>query len=277
LASRIETLAHVAIPGSVRRVLKSPIRAFERRLLGGDRITCPVCDGHFRRLMSRHGHPNRQCPSCHSLVRHRAMWLFLRDRLGIQERRLRVLHFAPERGIAARIRATGADHVTGDIDAALASERIDITAIPYPEASFDLVICSHVLEHVPDDRTAIAEIRRVLRPGGQALIVVPIKLERTEEFRDPAPTPAHPDGYLRRGPHGHVRKIGADYPDRLRDAGLRVEVIDYADELSADERARYAIEPGEIFYLCTRPAIPSEAAPLSPEADAASTVATTAQ
>jgi len=255
LASRVETLAHSAIPAPVRRVLKSPIRAFERRLLSGDRVTCPICDGHFRRLLSRHGHPNRQCPSCHSHVRHRAMWLFLRDRLAIQDRRPRVLHFAPERGIAARMRAFGLDYVSADIDAARASERIDITAIPYPEASFDLVICSHVLEHVPDDRTGIAEIRRVLRPGGQALIVVPIKAERTEEFLDPSPTPARPDGYLRRGAHGHVRRIGADYPDRLREAGFGVEVIDYANELSAEERARYAIEPGELFYLSTRPAI----------------------
>ncbi|MEX1173871.1 MAG: methyltransferase domain-containing protein [Chloroflexota bacterium] len=180
------------------------------------------------------------------------MWLLLRDRLKLETSVRRVLHFAPEPGIAARIRATGVEFVTGDIDAALADERIDITAIPYPEASFDLVICSHVLEHVPNDRAAILEMRRVLRPGGLALIIVPVKTDRTREFLDRSPRPRYADGYLRVGSHRHVREIGLDYSDRLLDGGLDVEVVDYVEELSEAERDRYAIEPGEIFYLCSR-------------------------
>ena len=149
------------LPGLLRRALKGPFRSFERWRLRGDRIVCPVCGGHFDRLLPRWGHPNRQCPACHSLVRHRALWLLLHDELQIVERRPRILHFAPERGIARRIRATGADYVTGDIAARDPAERIDITRIPFPDASFDLAICSHVLEHVPDDRAAISELRRV--------------------------------------------------------------------------------------------------------------------
>lgn len=241
------------LPGLLRRALKGPFRSFERWRLRGDRIVCPVCGGHFDRLLPRWGHPNRQCPACHSLVRHRALWLLLHDELQIVERRPRILHFAPERGIARRIRATGADYVTGDIAARDPAERIDITRIPFPDASFDLAICSHVLEHVPDDRAAISELRRVLRPDGLAILVVPIKRERTLEFIDPSPVPAHPDGYQRRGGHGHVREIGADYPDRIRAGGFTVEAVDYADRLSPEDLARYAIEHGEPFYLC-RPA-----------------------
>jgi SAM-dependent methyltransferase len=246
---------HVIVPARLRRMVKPRLRGLERRFMAGDRIECPICGGHFRRLLSRHGHPNRQCPGCGSLARHRTMWLLLRDRLKIETSVRRVLHFAPEPGVAARIRATGVEFVTGDIDAALADERIDITEIPFPEASFDLVICSHVLEHVPNDRAAISEMRRVLRPGGLALIIVPVKIDRTKEFLDPSPKPRYADGYLRLGSHAHVREIGLDYPDRLRDGGLDVEIIDYAEELSEPERDRYAIEPGEIFYLCSRPAV----------------------
>jgi SAM-dependent methyltransferase len=198
--------------------------------------------------MSRYGHPDQQCPGCHSLVRHRSLWLFLARVVGIEDRSLRILHFAPERGIAARIRATGSDYVTGDLDASLASERIDVTAIPYPDASFDLVICSHVLEHVPDDRAGIAEIARVVRPDGLALVIVPIKTDRTVEFRDPA----DPGGRVRRGAHGHVRQIGADYADRLCAGGFEVEPIDYADRLAREERARFAIESGELFFVCRK-------------------------
>jgi SAM-dependent methyltransferase len=182
------------------------------------------------------------------------MWLFLAREVGIEERRLRILHFAPERGIAKRIRATGADYVTGDIDAALASERIDVTSIPYPDASFDVVICSHVLEHVPDDRRAIAELARVVRPDGMALVVVPIKRVTTVEYLDPSPQPLYADGYLRSGAHGHVREVGSDYIDRLSAAGLQVEPLDYAASLTPEERATHAIEQGEWFFVC-RPSV----------------------
>jgi SAM-dependent methyltransferase len=255
VASRSEQLVHRILPPRARRALKGPIRAVERQLLVGDRLWCPICDGRFRRFLSRHGHADQQCPACQSLVRHRAMWLFLAREVGIERRRLRILHFAPEAGIAARIRATGADYVTGDLDAALASERIDVTAIPYPDASFDVVICSHVLEHVPDDRRAIAELARVVRPDGMALVVVPIKRATTVEYLDPSPHPLYPDGYLRTGAHGHVRVIGSDYTERLTAVGLQVEVIDYAASLTAEERATHAIEQGEWFFVCRpRPA-----------------------
>jgi SAM-dependent methyltransferase len=250
VVSRAERLVRAVLPGSVRHAIKVPVRAVERRLLVGDRLECPICGGRFRRFLPRYGHPDQQCPACHSLVRHRAMWLYLVRDVRIEERSMRILHLAPEVGIAKRIRATGADYVNGDIDAALASERIDVTAIPYPDRSFDLVICSHVLEHVPDDRTAIAELARVVRSDGLALIVVPIKRPDTIEFRDPSPTPAMPDGYLRTGRHGHVREIGADYIARLADGGFHVDAVDGASTLSPAERARYAIWPGETFFVC---------------------------
>jgi SAM-dependent methyltransferase len=108
-----------------------------------------------------------------------------------------------------------------------------------------------VLEHVPDDRKAIAELYRVLRPGGTALIQVPpSNLEVTAE--DPSVTdPAERERLF--GQHDHVRLCGADYKARLEEPGLEVEVVDYAAQLEPSTQARFGLRAGEPFYVCFRP------------------------
>ncbi len=259
----VERLLHRILPGRLRRALKGPWRGAQQWLLTGDRVTCPICGGHYRRLLPRHGRPDQQCPGCSSLVRHRALWLYLERVLDIGRRPMRILHVAPEPGISRRILASGADYVAGDIDPMPGFRRIDVTDIAFPDGSFDLVICSHVLEHVPDDRRAIREIDRVLRADGTALIVVPVKDGPTIEFLASDGDPGHaprsdpaaegadgPAAHRRVGDHGHVRQVGTDYVDRLRDANLEVEVVDYATTLSSAERDRFAIEPGEPIFVC---------------------------
>jgi SAM-dependent methyltransferase len=96
------------------------------------------------------------------------MWLFLRDQAHIGSRRLSVLHFAPEPPIARRLESLDElSYTTADIDPGAAGEQMDITAIPRPDATFDLILVSHVLEHVPEDDAAMAELYRVLRPGAR--------------------------------------------------------------------------------------------------------------
>jgi SAM-dependent methyltransferase len=229
------------------------MRAFQARTNAGDTVTCPVCDGHFSSFLVRHTTPNARCPGCGSLIRHRLLWLYLSREIRIGDRPTRLLHLAPERGIERRLRELPAvDYVGADIDARLATERVDVVRMPYADASFDLVLCSHVLEHVPDDRSAIGEIRRVLRPDGTAIIIVPIKVDRTEEFMDPSPAPAHPDGYRRIGPHGHVRLIGADYSERLREGGFDVETVDYSASFSDADRVRFGLIPGQPIFVSRR-------------------------
>jgi SAM-dependent methyltransferase len=244
-----------AIPSRARVVMKGAVRTIARRMYAGDRVACPICDDRYSKFITRHGHPNAQCPGCRSLVRHRSLWLYLRDVIRVGDGPTRLLHVAPERGIEHRLRALPAvDYISADIDAALASERVDLVAMPYDDASFDLIICSHVLEHVVDDHAAIGEMYRVLRPGRPAVIILPLRSERTEEYIDPSPSPAYPDGYRRVGAHEHVRSIGADYPDRLRAAGFEVEVVDLATSMPDTDRTRFGIEPGQPFYVCWRPA-----------------------
>ena len=141
-------------------------------------------------------------------------------------------------------------YTTADLQSPLADEHADICDIPHPDASFDVVLCNHVLEHIPDDLRAMRELRRVLRPGGWAILQVPIdpKLERT--FEDPSITTpqAREAAY---GRHDHVRQYGRDYADRLRRAGFHVDVVRYFDGLDAETVRERCLRPEEDIHHCT--------------------------
>jgi SAM-dependent methyltransferase len=248
------SLGRLLLPTRCRRALKTGMRMIQKRTRAGDSVTCPACEGWFSSFLPSHKTPNARCPGCGALIRHRLLWLYLSREVRIGDGPIRLLHLAPEPGIERRLRRLPmVDYISADIDASLAAERVDVVRMPYADASFDLVLCSHLLEHVPDDRTAIAQIYRVLRPGGTAFIVVPIKIDRTEEFLDRSAETTHKDGYRRVGSHGHVRRIGADYVDRLRGGGFDVETADYASSFSDADRHRFGLIPGEPFFICTRP------------------------
>jgi SAM-dependent methyltransferase len=163
-----------------RRALRDP-----RLLRLGRRFECPLCERSFARFHRVSGVPNVQCPGCGSRERQRGLWLYLQRRTDVLERPMRVLHFAPEDCLTERLRAIhGSTYLSGDLDGDVAMERIDITAIDKPAHAFDVVLVSHVLEHVPDDRLAMREIGRVLGPGGIAILQHPIDLSRPTTFED---------------------------------------------------------------------------------------------
>ena len=111
-------------------------------------------------------------------------WLYLRDRYGqFSDSTHRVLHIAPERHLVGVLRSKpGVHYVSGDLSYGPGrAVRFDLTALPFGDESFDVVYCSHVLEHVPDDALAMREIRRVLAHGGKAIVMVPLKGNNTYE------------------------------------------------------------------------------------------------
>jgi SAM-dependent methyltransferase len=176
------------------------------------------------------------CPRCLSLERHRALWLLLR-REGALEGITSLLHFAPEPGIRDCLRGMRRlRYVTADIAPGRADTAMDMTRLAFQGASFDRVICSHVLEHVPDDARAMQELWRVLRPGGIAVLQVPLREGPTDE--DVAVT--DPGERLRRfGQEDHVRFYGRDdFAKRLEAAGFAVRVIIPTVGLSPDEIER---------------------------------------
>lgn len=214
-------------------------------LYRGKRLECPTCGGRFRRMRHGRGRRDVQCPRCGSYERVRALWLFLLDESGLSEGGHRVLHFAPEPSIARAIEAMpGVDYLSADVEAGVAMEVVDITAIPYPEGSFDAVICSHVLEHVPDDRKAMSKVFDVLRPGGTAYFMQPVDFERAETYEDPSiVAPEERKRAFKQ--HNHVRVYGCDIRERLAGAGFEVTERRYTEELDPADRARYALQDGD--------------------------------
>ncbi len=162
-----------------------------------------------------------------------------------------MLHVAPESCLGERFRAhLGDGYLSADLCDDRAMVTMDITDIGYPDASFDVIYCSHVLEHVDDDRRAMRELHRVLRPGGWAIVLVPIIGDRT--FEDPRITdPREREAAF--GQEDHVRRYGPDVIDRLREPGFTVEVTRASDLVSADTAVTLGLTPasGEIF-LCRR-------------------------
>jgi SAM-dependent methyltransferase len=184
-------------------------------------------------------------------MRHRALLLLLRDRYELHESKSRVLHVGPGPAVARWLeQQAGIDYVTADLDSPLARVQLDATDMPFEDESFDFAICVHVLEHIPDDRKALSEFARVLRPGAHAVFQVPPSdLETTLE--DPAVTDAHERERLF-GQYDHVRLCGADYPDRIAEAGFEVSREDYAERYDEGFRRRYGLRPGEPFDLCRK-------------------------
>lgn len=192
------------------------------------------------------------CPSCGSLPRHRVDWLFLRERIE-PEIPLRLLHVAPEPGIRESLAALpNIEYVSADLNSAQAMAHFDVQAIPLADESVDAIVCNHVLEHVDDDRKAMAEFLRVLRPGGWAILQVPIDDRVPTTFEDPSVTNPRERERLF-GQHDHVRLYGRDYPDRLREIGFAVEVVPYGRRFSADEVSRCGLDETEVIYFCRKP------------------------
>lgn len=214
---------------------------------------CPICET-YSNYFKPFGYNPREdaiCPSCDSLERHRLSWLVVKDRLkDVKNKKL--LHIAPEKVFKEKFTEIFKEnYITADISSKNVSMQMDITDIKLPDESFDYIYCSHVLEHIVDDRKAMRELNRVLKPDGWAVLLVPIVLQdKTEE--DFSITSAE-DRLKYYGHPEHVRNYGNDYIDRLVESGWKVEVIYPKDILNKEEIIQMGITKaaGEIF-LCTK-------------------------
>lgn len=244
------------LPALAQRLRATPLgRAVEARLYRGDAVECPCCGGTFRRFAPYGVHPRRpfaRCPGCGAMERHRHLWLFLRRRTDLFARPQRLLHFAPEAVFRGRLAGQPhLDYVTADLAPGRAAVRVDIAHVPFADASFDAILCNHVLEHVPNDRRAMAELLRVLRPGGWAIVQVPQRARMRDTVEDASVT--DPRERARRfGQSDHLRLYGGDYADRLRAAGFDVTAERFGAGLPADVQARHGLKD-ERIHLCRRP------------------------
>lgn len=186
-------------------------------------------------------------------------WLFLKERKVLRAG-LRVLHVAPEGCLREKltvlpgVKYTAGDKFTPGYDYPAGTIDLDITSMPFKDDSFDLVLCSHVLEHVPDDRTAMKELYRVLSPGGLALLMVPVDMARAVTDEDPTVIDSK-ERIARFGQFDHVRQYGRDYPDRLRSAGFTVVEDALAERLSPEQVFRYGLLRSEVVHAGLKRAV----------------------
>lgn len=216
---------------------------------------CPVCGRQYRKFLP-YGYvrvrENAMCPNCMALERHRLMWLWLEREASFFEDAPRLLHFAPEKCFIKRFRrALGEGYVTADLESPLADVKCDIQAIPFADNEFEVVFCNHVLEHIPDDRLAMREMWRVMKPGGWGIMMVPVNPARDTTYEDPSITTGESRAAAF-GQYDHLREYGRDYPGRLRETGFEVEELDYIRHLSEGEISRYALA-AEILYIVRKP------------------------
>lgn len=179
------------------------------------------------------------------------IWLFW-ERRKILDNLPYFLHFAPERCLEQKSRALlGERYVAADLSRPSVDVQTDITRMVFEDNSFDLIYCSNVLEHIPDDRRAMSELHRVLALGGLAIVQVPIKGDHTYED-DTIVTLDERDHHF--GQWDHVRYYGRDIQDRLASTGFRVEELSMPGGLglSDEEISRFNIRVREWIYLCTK-------------------------
>jgi SAM-dependent methyltransferase len=217
---------------------------------------CPVCESYVDRFLpgGTPPRPDVKCPVCGANRRTRFAWLVLHRRTDLFDGRpKRMLHVAPERSLTRRLgELPGLEYLTADLEPGKAMVQMDITDIRFDDASFDVVYCTHVLEHVPDDRRAMRELLRVLRPGRWALLMMPITADRT--FEDPSITdPAERERVF--GHPAHVRRYGPDLLDRLREAGFVATMYGPRDVLDPGELHRLGLRdtPSTVVFHAVRP------------------------
>lgn len=196
----------------------------------------------------------RVLPGLLVLQRHRLIWLFLQQHYLLTSRSpLRLLHIAPEPALAAKIRTIAhIRYTSADLHDPRAMEKMDISDIRHADGTFDAVLCSHVLEHVADDRKAMRELHRVLAPGGWALILAPAREGLTLTIEDL--TIEDPGERERRfGQHDHVRIYSlTDLTQRLRDAGFEVESYVTDQVATSRDIQRLGLSPRERLWMCRR-------------------------
>jgi SAM-dependent methyltransferase len=238
----LKALLKMMIPVKFRPRLRA---TYERVSYFGFRYKCPLCNSRLKtflpfgftfpvlkakKVVGGGYRQNALCPICGSLDRERLLYLYLLHKTDIFEKPKKLLHVAPEARLTARLRAKAdIDYLTADISSKDVMVEMDITDIRFPDESFDAIICNHVLEHIIDDGKAMSELYRILKPGGWAILQVPLSLTLKNTYEDFSITTstAREEAF---GQADHVRVYAADYQDRLAQAGFRVSVFKWVTE-----------------------------------------------
>lgn len=254
------------------------IRGLWQKFLGiyysGKTYYCPYCKNSFRKMLpggtdlpvinekeiiGAGRRENCVCPRCYSTDRDRLLYLYFNHKPNTLRNGVNLLHVAPEGALKAyfasipNIKYTmGTKHHDGFYY----SKNIlllDITEMISQDNIYDIIICNHVLEHIPDDMKAMVEIYRVLKPGGWAILQVPISKKLQVTYEDFSITdPIEREKYF--GQFDHVRIYGQDYKEKLISAGFDVEVESPVNnDWNVSNIDKYAINNDELIYIARKP------------------------
>lgn len=223
--------------------------------LKGSTYTDPIDGKSFRKFLP-YGYgtqrENALAPGTLSLERHRLLWLYLQNETDFFTASKKVLHIAPEQCYLKLFRnQKNLDYITADLFSPLADVKADICDLPFEENTYDVVFCNHVLEHIVDDKKAMSELYRVLKPGGFGIFQIPQDLSLETTYEDFSIT-SKEERKKHFGQYDHVRIYGKDYFDKLRTAGFTVNEVDYSKKIAPELVEKYCLSKGEILPVCNK-------------------------
>jgi len=262
----IKAILKTVIPSEFLPTLRA---AMEKVVYFGFRYKCPLCNSRLRcflpfglklsvfrekKVVGGGYRQNALCPICGSLDRERLLYLYLLKKTDLFEKPKKLLHVAPEPRVANILRTkVKVDYLTADISSKNVMVKMDITDICFPDHSFDAIICNHVLEHIIDDGKAISEFYRTLKPGGWAILQVPLSLTLKNTYEDfsIATIRGREEAF---GQEDHVRIYAADYNDRLAHAGFKVTVFRWVTETATfgGRQNIFGLNEKECVYLVSK-------------------------
>ncbi len=210
---------------------------------------CPACSTDVDQFLpGPNGRPNARCPNCNALERHRFIAVLLEGWRADFEGARVVLEIAPQRQVQRLVREKiGGAYIGLDLDPAANPDVIgDITSLPLATGSVDVILCMHVLEHIPDDALAISELARVLTSTGVAFIQVP---RRHGISTDEEPSASEAERIARFGQADHVRYYGDEFERRLYAGGLQPTATWPAMFLGSDQIEAYGLKADEWIWI----------------------------
>ena len=210
------------------------------------------CCGRYLRKFNSYGFKMRKsaiCPVCGSLERHRFLIIFLKTKTTFFLRNIKLLHFSPNNSLKNLFRNhNNIRYITTDLNSSNILIRNDITNLSFKNNIYDVIICSHVLEHIKNDNLALKELYRVLKTKGWGIIQIPLNRERKKTYENQKILKPK-DRLIHFGREDHVRIYGLDFKQRVEKVGFHVRVIDYAKNLGPKNIKKFGLNANERFYF----------------------------
>lgn len=256
------------LPYKQKANIKDILRFIKSFSAYGDQYKCPFCEGNFSRFLPigiksevleqykvvGGGYRlNAVCPRCNSVDRERLIQMYLdQEKSYIYKDPIKVLHIAPEQNLKNRFKSySNIEYISADLNPLAADIQMDITDIKQPDGSYDVIICNHVIEHIPNDIQAMKELYRVLKPKGFAILQVPISYQLENTIEDES-MQTESDRLVAFGQKDHVRIYGRDYSSRLRTAGFNVEEFPFVLNSKKTDISKYSLLEDEKVFVCSK-------------------------